>query len=201
MRIVTQNKYKFNEQPPSQGSSTPARYNSRNNQRNSHPTSRSHSSSDPYRYTYSYPRISSGRRNKRTSHFVHKLKITVPRNLTARDNILVLTPVLESLQKLFHYEIVKGNHSLFGIKVEEGISALYAKHPLNIGLHRVYLKGKLDSTKIKIPIETDNQIEFTGSGDEMKEREKSKAPEMSLNKVVGVSEARKFHLDIIITVE
>ena len=96
---------------------------------------------------------------------------------------------------------MKGNHSLFGIKVEEGISALYAKHPLNIGLHRVYLKGKLDSTKIKIPIETDNQIEFTGSGDEMKEREKSKAPEMSLNKVVGVSEARKFHLDIIITVE
>ena len=132
---------------------------------------------------------------------MHKLKITVPRNLTARDNLLVLTPVLESLQKHFHYEIVRGNRSLFAIKIKEGVSILYAKNTLKVGLHRVYLKGKLDGTEMKSAFEAENQIEFTGSGDEKKAQEKSKKSEIPVNGVVGVSEARKFHLDIFITVE
>ncbi len=206
--IVTKNKYKFGETPQSGGGgATPARYSSQRNPQNPYKSSRDYylsqpkpSNPDPYRYTYSYGSSSGGRR-KRTSHFVHKLKITVPRNLTARDNLLVLTPVLESLQKHFHYEIVKGNRSLFAIRIKEGVSSLHAKKALKVGLHRVYLKGKLDSTKMKLPIDIENQIEFTGSGDEKKEQKESQKSEVPLTHVVGFSEARRFHLDLFITVE
>ena len=125
--------------------------------------------------------------------------MTVPRNLTARDNLLVLTPVLESLQEHFQYEILRGNRSLFAIKVKEGVSILYAKKPLKVGLHRLYLKGKIDNPKFKLPVDGESQIEFTGSGDEKKE--KSKKSKMFLMDAPGVSEARKFHLDLFITVE
>lgn len=125
----------------------------------------------------------------------------VPRNLTARDNLLVLTPVLERLQEHFHYEIVRGNRSLFAIKIRKGISALYAKKPLAIGRHRLYLKGKLDIHRMEVGYKLENRIEFTGSGDEKKTPEKAKKPELSLDEVVGVSEARKFHLSILIIVE
>ena len=135
------------------------------------------------------------------SHFLHKLEMTVPHNLTARDELLVLTPVLESLKVHFHYEILRGNRSLFAIKVEDGVSILYAKDRLKVGRHRVYLKGKLDTTKMESPYEAENQIEFTGSGEEQKSREKSKNSEMSINNAVGVREAKKFHLDLFITVE
>jgi hypothetical protein len=130
---------------------------------------------------------------------VHKLKITVPRNLTARDNLLVLTPVLESLQEHFRYEILKGNRSQFAIKIHEGVTILYAKNPLKLGLHRLYLAGKIDNPKLKLPVDSENQIEFTGSGDEKKE--KSQKSQMFLRDAVGVPEARKFHLDLFITVE
>ena len=203
-RIVTQNKYKFGEKPRS---ATPARYNSRLHNPYKTPygyyvsqPKQSNPNPDPYRYTYSYG-SSSGQRRKRTSHFVHKLKMTVPRNVTERDNLLVLTPVLETLQKHFHYEILRGNKSRFAIINKNGVSILHAKNPLEVGLHRVYIKGHLDNSEMKLAFEAENQIEFTGSGDEKKSREKSKESEMPLSDVVGVSDARKFHLDLFITVE
>ena len=127
--------------------------------------------------------------------------MTVPRNVTARDNLLVLTPVLESLQKHFHYEILRGNKSRFAIKIKDGVSILYAKNPLEVGLHRLYIKGHLDNTEMKLAFDAENQIEFSGSGDEKKLPKKSKKTEMPLSDVVGVSEARKFHLDLFIAVE
>ena len=202
-RIVTEKGYRFGETPRS---ATPARYNSRLTPQNPHQIPYGHYVSqpkpnpDPYRYTYSYG-SSSGQRKKRTSHFVHKLKMTVPRNVTARDNLLVLTPVLESLQKHFHYEILRGNKSRFAIKIKDGVSILYAKNPLEVGLHRLYIKGHLDNTKMKLAFDAENQIEFSGSGDEKKSQKKSKETEMPLSDVVGVSEARKFHLDLFIAVE
>lgn len=123
--------------------------------------------------------------------------MAVPRNVSARDNLLVLTPVLESLQKHFHYKILKGDQSLFAIKIKDGLSVLHSKKPLGIGLYRVYLRGKLDNINMKIPPQVEDRIEFTGSGEMKKSEEKS---ETLPNEVVGVSEAKKFHLELFIKV-
>ena len=119
--------------------------------------------------------------------------------MTARDNLLVLTPVLESLLEHFQYEILRGNRSLFAIKIEKGVSILYAKKPLKVGRHRLYLKGKIDNPNLKLPVDGENQIEFTGSGDEKEEA--SQKSKMFLRDALGFSEARKFHLDLSIIVE
>lgn len=220
--IVTGNKYKFGEQPkqtPVQRKATPARlYHS---QRFSYPKNPYRSpwgyyasqrqknireSADAYRYTYSYG-SSSGSRRRRASHYVHKLRITVARNVTARDKLLEFTPVLESLQKTFHYEILRGNKNLFRIKVHKGISALHSKKPLkkHVGLHKVYLKGRTDKVKTGVPSEMINQIEFSSSGVPKKlKMDKNESiggiSEKKGNAVLGLSEAKKFHIDLFIDV-
>ncbi|XP_046861328.1 fibrillin-2-like isoform X2 [Xenia sp. Carnegie-2017] len=205
--VVTQNKYKFGEKPKTQREVTPSRYYKDTSQTpfksqwGYRRTQTRYTKSDPYRYTYSYSSSSSGRRRRRASHFVHKLNIDIQQNATALQNLLVLTPVLESLQKKFHYEIVRGNRSLFAVKIENGLSFVFAKKTLRVGRYRLYLKGKLRNAGMSSVFASQSHIDFDGKGDVKEKVINSQRSEISLNEINGLSEARKFHLLIAINVQ
>lgn len=128
--------------------------------------------------------------------------MTVSRNLTVHDRLLELTPVLETLQKTFHYEILRGNKNLFKIKLHKGISALQSKKPLknHARLHELYLKGGIVESDIDVPIEAKEEIEFSGSGVERKPWNKSELQRGKGERILGLSQAKKFHLRLFINV-
>ena len=88
------------------------------------------------------------------------------------------------------------------MKLHRGISAVHSKKPLehHARLHELYLKGEIVELDIDAPIKAKEEIEFSGSGVESKPRNNSGLQGEKGERILGLSQAKKFHLRLFINV-